>query len=169
MSTDKKPLKIAVHKKIIALSENGEQKNMNGIDYKDLVARKVAIMQMQLISNWTVISEGKSGSRTGGSKASLSSLSPSSTIVTRTQNPRPQLLVSVPLRQLLFHRQLNTEIKKRRSEIIKSVFKRKRQPDDETAEESKEKRIKYVTYHKEHNNVHGIPKLFIKQIKSHGQ
>ena len=55
------------------------------------------------------------------------------------------------------------------SEITNSGFKRKRQSDDETFKERNEKRIKYVTYHKEHNNVQGVPKLFIKQIKSHGQ
>ena len=55
------------------------------------------------------------------------------------------------------------------AEITNSGFKRKRQSDDETVEESNEKRFKYVTYHKEHNNVQGVPKLFIKQIKSHGQ
>ena len=141
MSKDNKPLRITVHKKIIALSENGEQEYIKGMDHKDLVARKVAIRQTKLIS------EEKSGSGAARNKTSSLPLSSSSTRVTCTQNPRPQLLVSVPLRQLLFHRKLNTEIKKRQSEITNSGFKRKRQSDDETVEESNEKRIKYVTYH----------------------
>ena len=42
---NKKPLRITVHKKVIATSENGKQEYIPGIDFEAFVARKAAIMQ----------------------------------------------------------------------------------------------------------------------------
>ena len=144
---NKKSLRITVHKKVIAFSDNGKKEYVKGIDYKALVARKAAIMQS--------LAERKS-------KAAWS---------------KPSLPVSVSLSSLssatrvTLAQKQGSENKKKPTEIIKETslsLKRKRQSDDETVEENKVKKIEYVTYLRGHG-AQGVPKLVIRRIKSHGQ
>lgn len=186
-SINKKPLRITVHKKVIAFSENGKQEFIPGIDFDALVARKAAIMQS--------LAERNSASEATWVKPSLpvsvklSSLS-SSTRVALAQKIRSKV---------------NTENKKEKSEIIKesddetveeievkkieyityhrghgaqgvpklvirspNILKRKHQSDNETVEKNKMEKIEYVTYHNG-RGAQGVPKLVIRRIKSHGQ
>ena len=144
-SINKKPLRITVHKKVIAFSENGKQEYIPGIDCKALVARKAAIMQS--------LAERKSEAALVKPSlpvsVSLSSLSSST---------------RVALAQKLGSK-VNTENKKEKSEIMKEAApnKRKRQSDDETVEENKMKKIEYVTFHNGFG-AQGVPKLVIRLV-----
>ena len=151
---NKKPLRITVHKKVIAFSENGKQEYIPGIDYNALVARKAAIMQS--------LAERKSASEAAWVKPSLPVNFNLSSLSSSTRVALAQKVGS----------KVNTENKKEKSEIIKEAapnnLKRKRQSDDETVEENKVKKIEYVTYHNG-RGAQGVPKLVIRRIKSHGQ
>ena len=149
---NKKPLRITVHKKDIAFSDNGKKEYVKGIDYKALVARKAAIMQS--------IAERKS-------EAALSK--PSMLVSFRLSSLSSSTRVALSQKSKL---EVNKENEKDQSEIIKdeapSSLKRKRQSDDDTVEENKVKKIEYVTYHNG-RGAQGVPKLVIRRIKSHGQ
>ena len=165
---NKKPLRITVHKKVIAFSENGKQEYIPGIDFEALVARKAAIMQS--------LAERKSASEATWVKpslpvsVSLSSLSLSTRVAlakkvgskVNTENKKEKTRVALAQNSKL---EVNTENKTEQSEIIKEAapnnLKHKHQSDDETVEENKMKKIDYVTYHKGHG-AQGVPKLVIR-------
>ena len=170
---NKKPLRITVHKKVIAFSENGKQEYIPGIDFEALVARKAAIMQS--------LAERKSASEATWVKPSLpvsfrlSSLSSSTRVAlaqktrskVNTENKKEKTRVALAQNSKL---EVNTENKTEQSEIIKEATsnKRKHQSDDETVEENKMKKIEYVTYHNG-RGAQGVPKLVIRRIKSRRQ
>ena len=54
---DKKPLRITVHKRVIAISETGEQVYMKGIDFEALLARKAALKAQ--LGDWPSVDGGK--------------------------------------------------------------------------------------------------------------
>ena len=161
-----------MHKKVVAFSENGKQEYIPGIDYKALVARKEAIMKS--------LAERESASEAAWVKPSLpvsvklSSLSSSTRVAlaqkvgSNTENKKEKTRVALAQKSKL---EVNLEIKKEQSEIIKEAApnKRKHQSDDEAVEENKMQKIEYVTYHNG-CGAQGVPKLVIRRIKkSNGQ
>ena len=148
-----------MHKKVIAFSENGKQEYIPGIDYEALVARKAAIMQS--------LAERESASEATWVKpslpvsVSLSSLSLSTRVAlakkvgskVNTENKKEQTRVTLA--------QNPEENKKDQSEIIKEAAPNNLKHKHQSDEESKMKKIEYVTYHNGFG-AQGVPKLVIR-------